>query len=454
MVRSKTHRKNRAVGRLLDQFSELFSFGLAIDAERPAGGGFRTRDAAQEEALALLDAARLAATASGTPPQQLESASFAMVAWLDEVFARQSHWADERPSLQSQLFNSANAHREFFHHLSALQTDDDAVREVYWHVLAHGFVGQYHFEKDDSGELGKLKDLHGQQLRPAPLALATLAQAHLTPQPYATADPPTPRGPMRRERAVLRAGGALALLLPLGFLLSLLLAGPRPTAPTAAQQLAMRLASYACADLAATTDDDGTAHVSGFVPLPDDVARVTREVQALPGFQSATVELGLRVWPHCEVVDILKPYQARNRDKAFGLRVGAPSARDGLMREGDTVQIRVTGAAHDAFVQVDYYTADGAVQHLNRGTSQARVAAGQRADFGKDIPSSWLVSPPFGTVLVSVLSSPAAFPELADRPPFELASAYLLKLREALSANKGSDRLIAELLFLETAERP
>ncbi|AMM26765.1 type IV / vi secretion system, dotu [Variovorax sp. PAMC 28711] len=442
------------MGRLLDQFSALFSFGLAIDASNPAGSGFRTRDAAQEDALALLDAARLAATASGTPPQQLESATFAMVAWLDEIFARQPQWHDECPPLQAQLFNSANAHSEFFHHLSALQADDDAVREVYWHALAHGFVGQYYFEKDDSGELGKLKDLHGRQLRSPPLSLATLAQEHLTPQPYASADPAGPRDPLRRERTLLRAGGALALLLPLAFLLSLMLAGPRPAPPTFAQQLRMQLDRYACADLRADTGNDDTLRVTGFVPLQDDVARVAREVRALPGVQSATFDLGLRVWPHCEVVDILKPYQTRNREKALGLRVGAPSARSGRLREGDAVRISLTGANYDGHVQVDYYTADGAVQHLNRGVARAQVAAGQRTEFGQDIPSSWLVSPPFGTVLVSVLSSPAPFTELGDRPPFELASAYLLTLREALSANKGGERLIAELLFLETAERP
>jgi hypothetical protein len=159
------------------------------------------------------------------------------------------------------------------------------------------------------------------------------------------------------------------------------------------------------------------------------------------------------VWPHCEVVDILKPYQARNRDKALGLQLTAPSARNDRLREGEPVSIQLGAASYDGHVQVDYFTADGAVQHLNRGPAQGRLAAGQRAAFGKDIPSSWLVGPPFGPVLVSALSSPAPFPELGELPPFELASTYLLKLREALAANKGGERAIAELLFLETAER-
>ncbi|RYF35356.1 MAG: type IV / vi secretion system, dotu [Comamonadaceae bacterium] len=438
---------------LLDRFSALFSFGLAIDAASAAGQAFHTRDAAQREARALLETARAAARSDGTPAVQVESASFAMVAWLDEIFARQVRWTDERASLQIQLFNSGTAQSEFFHHLAALQADDDAVREVYWHVLAHGFAGQYYFENGDDGELGKLKTLHGRQLRSPPLDLATLAEDHITPQPYAMPDPPGPRDPLQRERLALRAGGAFALLLPLLALLYLLLAGPGAALPSATQVLAQHLAGYACSDLAASPGADGQILVSGFVPLPDDVARVERDVRAMPGMKAASFDIRLRVWPHCEVVDILKPYQARNRDKAFGLRLAAPSARDGRLREGDTVLIELNAAHYDSYVQVDYFTADGSVQHLSRGPAQGRAVAGQKASFGKDIPSSWLVSPPFGPVLVSALSSPAPFPEMGEQPPFELASAYLLKLREALAANKGGDRVVAELLFLETAER-
>jgi hypothetical protein len=74
-------------------------------------------------------------------------------------------------------------------------------------------------------------------------------------------------------------------------------------------------------------------------------------------------------------------------------------------------------------------------------------------ELGRDIPSSWLVSPPFGSVLVTVLSAPMPFAETSDRPPFELASAYLLRVREALAASKNSERLIADFVFLQTVPR-
>jgi hypothetical protein len=164
-------------------------------------------------------------------------------------------------------------------------------------------------------------------------------------------------------------------------------------------------------------------------------------------------ELGLRIWPHCEVYAILKPYQARNRDKGYGLRVRAPSAVEGRLREGDTVVFRLTQASFEGSVWVDYYTADGSVLHFQAGRGRQRLPADAQIELGRDMPASWLVSPPFGTVLVTAIASPAPFSETADRPPFELASAYLLRLREMLAANRGGDRLVADLLFLETAER-
>ncbi|SDE66103.1 type IV / VI secretion system protein, DotU family [Variovorax sp. CF079] len=441
------------MARLFDCFCPLFSFGLELDAAIAAGRMGRTPDGVQRRALYLLEEARVTARAAGIPAQRIESASFAMVAWLDEIVARNPGWSTGVTPLQVQLFNSNNAHSEFFHHLSALQADDGAVREIYWHALVHGFKGQYYFENGDSGELGKLKELHGQQLPVQPLAPGTLAVERITPQPYSVPDPPGPRIPERRERALLRAAGALALLIPLVYLLGSMLNGPREAPPTLAQRVEQQLQTYACADLAATAGADGATRVSGFVSLPEDMARVEREVRAMPGVSAASFQLQLRVWPHCEVVAILKPYQARNRDKRYGLKVAALSAQNGRLREGDLVLVQATNADYDGYLWVDYFTADGAVMHLNAGRGQARLRAGESVELGRDIPSSWLVSPPFGTVLVTALSSPVPFNETADRPPFELASPYLQRLRESLAANEAGGRPIADFVFLETVSR-
>ena len=439
--------------RLLDFFRPLFSLGLELDAAIQARRPHASVGDTQKEALGLLEQARERATAAGHRAEELESASFALVAWLDEILARAPDWNVRTTPLQVQLFNSNNAHSEFFHHLSALQAEDAELREVYWYALANGFTGQYYFESDDRGELGKLRALHGRQLPVPPLSLATLAQDHISPQPYAAPAPATLRQPEQGERSILRAGAALALLTPLVTLLWLLLAGPRDMASLLTQRVDERLQTYACADLSATVSDAGVAEVRGFVSLPADLERVRGAIAALPGVKSANVSLALRVWPHCEVVAMLKPYQARNRDKQRGLAIQVKSARDGRLREGDLVVFQVTQPSFDGHLWVDYYTADGSVLHFNAGRSPRRLAAGEQLELGQEIPSSWLVSPPFGTVLVTALASPSAFSENADRPPYELASDYLLRLRGTLTANKDPERLVAEFLFLETIGR-
>lgn len=440
------------MARLFDCFSALVSFGLALDAAIAAGQALPAHGQAQQQARSLLDGARAAAGALGTPATQVESAAFAMVAWIDEILARHPG-ANGPPALQVQLFNSNNAHSEFFHHLSALGPEDDAVREVYWHALALGFKGQYYFEDGDQGELGKLKDLHGQQLRTRALPSAGLAREHLTPQPYGVADPRGPNDTRRRDRTLLRSSAALALALPLLYLLWLWTTGAPVVASGLGPRLEQHLQGFACADLSVAVEPDGRTRVSGFVSLPGDLPRVEREVSAMPGVKAPRFDIGLRVWPHCEVFSILKPYQARNVEKAYGLDVDAPSARDGKLREGDAVRVEVVAPRHDSYIWVDYYTADGSVMHLNPGHAPLQLRASQTLELGRDIPSSWLVSPPFGSVLVTVLSAPMPFAEAADRPPFELASAYLLRLREALAASKNSERLIADFVFLETVPR-
>lgn len=434
--------------RLLDCFSSLVSFGLSVDS----GPGSVPEQ--RERALRLIETARDQAAAAGYPAATVESAVFAMVAWIDERLAQRSAETGEAyEPLQLQLFNSRNAHTEFFHHLSALQPQDDELREVYWHALALGFTGQYYFETSDAGELGKLKALHGRQLANPPLDLAGLARQHITPQPYAVPDPPMPGNPLARERTVLWGGGLLALLAPLLLVAWLSLTGPREAPTLLAQRIDEHLQRYTCADLSAQVEPDGMVKVQGFVSKQEDVEAVRRDIGAIAGVRSPQYNLGVRVWPHCEVYAILKPYQMRNRDKSYGLRVRAPSAVEGRLREGDAVVLRLTQASFDANVWVDYYTADGSVLHFQAGRGQLRLPADAQVEMGRDIPASWLVSPPFGTVMVAAIASPAPFSETADRPPFELASAYLLRLREMLAANRGADRVVADLLFLETVER-
>lgn len=428
------------MARLLDRFSPLFALGSDVTEALASGRPQMPRALLQRRMFDLLEQARRDAEADGVPPAQLESASFAMVAWLDELMVRVPGDDAGRRTLQAALFNSSNAHTEFFHHLAALQPGDEELREVYWQVLMHGFKGPYYFEQDEHGMLGKLKALHA----PQPL--------HVSPvDAPAAATARAPRLPRARRRVRL---GRLMLLLALALLSAGILwrlwSGPAVQRPDLAERIDLALQSRACADLSASLGAEGRVRVSGFVASHEDMARLKQDIHALPGVRAADFDLRLRVWPHCEVVALLKPYQRRNREAREPVKLAVSSARDGRVREGDPVIVQVERSRDTDAIQVDCYLTNGAVMHLG---SAVVTADGRRLELGRDIPSSWLTSPPFGDVLITAVSSTTRLQETADRPPFEMASTYLLRLRAALAAGTDGQRLRADYVFVETVSR-
>lgn len=431
------------MARLLDRFSPLFALGSDVADALVGARSHMPHSLLQRHVLDLLDDARHRADADGVPAAQFESASFAVVAWLDELMARLPGDRSDRPTLQARLFNSSNAQTEFFHHLAALQPDDDELREVYWQVLMHGFKGAYYFEPDDSGMLGKLKALHAPPPAPSPQGSAVEA-------PGATALRAPHLRAARLRRQPWRLALLLALMLTSAGVLWRLWSGPAAPRPDVAARIDLALQSRACADLTAHLAAEGHVKVSGFVASADDMARLRQDILALPGVGAADFDLQLRVWPHCEVVSLLKPYRQRNRESGAPLKLTVPSAREGRVREGDPVIVQVERARDTDAIQVDCYLVNGAVMHL---VSAVATSDGKRLELGRDIPSSWLTSPPFGEMLITAVSSTTRLRETADRPPFEMASTYLLRLREALAAGDGGDRLRADYLFVETVSR-
>jgi hypothetical protein len=440
------------MARLFDGFSAFVAFGLALDAAIADGRPTLSHDAAQQQARRC-STWRADADAAGTPAPQVESAAFAMVAWIDEILARHPRGRRRTAAAGAALQLEQRAQRV----LPSPVGTDRAGRRGARGLLARAGARLQGPVLLRGRRPGRARQAErparppAANCRPCPPAAwrRTASRRNPTACPTRAARHDT----RRRDRALLRAGASLALLLPLLYLLWLVDDRAARTRHGAwRQRIEQHLQSFACADLTASLDKDGRTRVSGFVSLPGDLPRVEREVAPCPA-SAPRFDIGLRVWPHCEVFAILKPYQARNVEKAYGLDVSAPSAHDGKLREGDSVRVQVVAPRHDSYIWVDYYTADGSVMHLNTGQVPTRLHASETLELGRDIPSSWLVSPPFGNVLITVLSAPMPFGETADRPPYELASAYLLRLREALAASKNSERLIADFVFLETISR-
>ncbi len=438
------------MARLLHHFLPVFTYGLALDEKVSAGQAGDAAAAVTARARELIDRAKAAAQSDGKRPEQVDGASFAVVAWIDEIMARNPAWlVSGTTPLQVAMFNTNNAGNEFFQHLSALKQDQDEVREVYYHAMLCGFVGQYYYENGDTGELGKLKELHGRQLPIAPAPIHTLREEKITPQPYAVADPPGPKYPRQWDRMLLRIGALVALLIPILYLAWILL-NPKPSILVPVQK---ELAAFPCSALEARVDEgEGAVTVTGYVSRADDIAAVRQRVLAVQGVESADVQVVLRIWPHCEVVDILKAYKARNDDGQYGLTVTPFTGHSDRFIEGEKITVKVTEPNYEGYLYVDYYTVTGDVAHIfphpQESESGRSFGNGEQLTIGEE-GRGWVVCPPLGQELITVISSPT--PLYNDAlPEAEAAKDYLPKLRQMLEANRGNARLAAAYLFMQT----
>ncbi|TLX20796.1 DotU family type IV/VI secretion system protein [Thermomonas fusca] len=440
------------MARLLHHFAPVFSFGLAMDESVAASQANDAAAVVAARARELIERAKAAALADGKRPEQVDDAAFAVVAWIDEIMARNPVWLTSGAApLQVSMFTTNNAGNEFFSHLSALKQDQDEVREVYYHALLVGFVGQYYYETGDTGELGKLKELHGRQLPVAPAPTHTLREEKITPQPYGVADPAGPRLPRQWDRTLLRIGALIALLIPVAYLVWILLASPKPSITVPVQQV---LAKFECSDLSATTDEDkGTVKVAGYVSRPDDMAAVKQQVAAIEGVKSVDAQLQLRIWPHCEVVKVLAPYKARNDDSGHDLTITPSTGHSDRFIEGENVIVKLQQANYEGYLYVDYYSVNGGVAHIypNAGEPDSGrvIRALEQFEVGATTSKTWTVCPPFGQELITVIASPT--PLYRDAlPEIQAAQEYLPMLRRMLEDNHGNARLVASHLFMQT----
>jgi type IV/VI secretion system ImpK/VasF family protein len=444
------------MARMLEFFTPLFSFGLAIDEQIASAAAQGSVDEVYARARALIEQARTEAHAAGKAPPAVESAAFAVVAWFDEIITRNPSWWSQASPLQVSLFNTNNAGNEFFEHLSNLKGGDEEVREVYYHALLLGFVGQYYFETGDQGELGKIKELNSRQLPVAPAPLHTLREEQITPQPYLMKDPSGPRYPKQWDALLLKIGAAVAVLIPLGYLVWFMLSPARVVGPSVQQLVDQELAGYNCADLTGTVGKDGVTAVSGYVSKPVDLERLRNDIAAIHGVTTPSYGVKVLIWPHCEVVKLLTPYRQRNLDRHDGLAVTPTTGHSDRFVKDEKMIVKLTQANHDGYLYVDYYTVEGEVVHLLPNTLEPRsgqlIPASQQIDVGQSgvQGGGWItIDAPFGQELITVVAAPTPI-YAGMRPPIEPAKDYLPLLKQAIEANRTDDKFVADFMTIQT----
>jgi type IV/VI secretion system ImpK/VasF family protein len=454
--------------RLSDLYAPAFSAGLRILEDVRTGANRRDPvDQVQASLGALLDQIEQRARAAGRRDQDIRDASFAVVAWLDEVVAADPEWFgfDARP-IQVTRFDSYQAGEEFYVRLMQLRADQDEVRELYFTALVLGFLGKYALDPE-SNELRALIATQARQLPIKPVSPGVLGEEKLTPQPYNVALPTSRRLPSNRDRWLVRTGIALAVLVPVGVYLYLLAQAPptvpneappsvpapvaesAPTQPKPATDVAAvvreHLGRVACSRLRGNVNG-GDVALSGFAASDEDVRQVRADLLKLDGVTGVkSDDVVLLPKPLCEVAEVVDAYAT-----APQLRL---SMKGGQFKAaiGDAVVVEGEAPAFDGYVYVDIYGPDGGVGHMTDSAPDKALKVRASAKFSAgdgDVFSGahrWTVEPPGGAhLLVLTASRTPLFKEA--RPLGEDFHKYLDVLGPALRA---ADKPVVRYVVLQ-----
>ena len=452
---------------LRDVFTPLIATVLLI--QRTPTAQATSAEALRARFNRLIDEAKELVRREDLSFDSYQSASFAVIAWLDERvldFSFDSNrelfeqW--KRAPLQAAVFSTANAGEEFFIKLDGLGPTQRDIREVYHLCLSLGFRGQYY----DSSQEHKLVDIRRKQAQLLPFKFSDLIELaksgeHLSPPVYEVA-PPTPPAPASRPVPIAW------IAVPAAFVLALVAyflwpepvppPPPPPAARTAEEILAdvrERLAGLACASVSPVDFRAGRLTLEGTVSSDTQRQEVPELLRSIPEVSEVSATLKVLGRPFCEVIELLTPIQKRGKEAGVELTLRPNHGCEGSYARGDTLVVEISAQNRLQYVCVYYFVGGRtAVAHMlpNAKNQNAAVDGVRRLTLGQSPNDArWVIEPPFGTEMLSVLvtskplfSPPRVAPEDAD--------GYVDALRKALDEVGRDGAIAASYCFISTAE--
>jgi len=209
------------------------------------------------------------------------------------------------------------------------------------------------------------------------------------------------------------------------------------------------LAAAPCSLLTAAVDG-GTLRVEGYVA--DTATRKLRDqLNAIPGVKSLKFDAQPLAADKCDVVRLVAPYWSGHKPGGAVVRTRGSDK----LTEGTPLIMDLNTPGQETYVYVDYFVVDGKVAHLvpSKRIPGHQAPASYSATIGE--AGEWVVSRPFGTELVVLLTTPAPLFD-SRRPEFETRQEYLRALDKPLAqmAGKyGRDRISADLVQISTSAR-
>jgi len=221
-----------------------------------------------------------------------------------------------------------------------------------------------------------------------------------------------------------------------------------PAQPLALASVTPVLAGIPCSALAATVTDN-TIDVKGFVSRGYGIAQLNTTLAKIPGVENMKLDVQQIGEKDCAVVQLFAPYWQKSRAAGASVR---PRSGDTRMTEGDALVVDIKTPDHGTWVYADYYALDGGVIHLLPSLRARDNQAPPSYSATVGSAGNWIVSPPFGTEMVVLLTTPTPLfgnvrPEREGTPGY--LAALETQLRQIESAN-GAERITVEFLQIQT----
>jgi hypothetical protein len=140
----------------------------------------------------------------------------------------------------------------------------------------------------------------------------------------------------------------------------------------------------------------------------------------------------------------------------FGLKVATNKKEGEPFVEGERLIIYVE-SERDAYLKLDYYTAEGKVVHLvpNVFTQEARIQGGQKYSFGDEgAAAEFKISPPFGKETIKALASTVPFDSaMTEADQVSEAAVYLAKVQNILKAKAKDATWASAMVAISTSNK-
>ena len=214
------------------------------------------------------------------------------------------------------------------------------------------------------------------------------------------------------------------------------------------------LSNVRCSALKAVVDGR-TLVVEGYFGDRQTLAAALEPLAQAAGSLAVSMDQVREMDPlYCRPLEVLRPFVEANQDRNLSLAV-SDSGTDGRLYAGDQLILTIKAPDRYSYVYVDYFSLDGNVVHMlpSPASKDNRLAASGQTTLGNGGPGgSWTVGEPFGTELITVISSPKPLFSKV-RQEVEPAAGYLADLQKSL-ARVGSDAanagIIADVSFIHT----